>query len=53
MKQRATHNQYFPKFENLVKSVDEALMHFAHRAVEIKALMGLYLQTLETLPAAA
>jgi transposase len=52
MKQRATHNQYFPKFEDLVKSVDEALMHFAHRAVEIKALMGLYVQTLVTLPTA-
>lgn len=53
MKQRATHNQYFPKFEDLVKSVDEALAHFSGRATEIKSLMGLYVQTLKTLPTAA
>jgi transposase len=53
MKQRATHNQYFATFEALVESVDEALSHFSHRAAEIKSLMGLYLQTLQPLPAAA
>ena len=53
MKHRATHNQYFPKFEDLIKSVDEALAHFASRAAEIKNLMGLYVQTLKTLLTAA
>ena len=53
MKQRATHNQYFSTFEALVKSVDEALRHFSHRAAEIKSLMGLYIQTLQTLSATA
>lgn len=53
MKQRATHNQYFATFEDLVKSVDEALSHFSHRTVEIKALMGLYVQTLQELLLAA
>jgi transposase len=51
MKQRATHNQYFSTFEALVKSVDQALSHFSCRAAEIKSLMGLYIQTLQTLPA--
>jgi hypothetical protein len=53
MKQRATHNQYFAIFEDLVKSVDEALAHFSHRAAEVTALMGLYVQTLQELSAAA
>jgi transposase len=53
MKQRATHNQYFAIFEDLVQSVDEALTHFSHRAAEIKALMGLYVQALQELPVAA
>jgi transposase len=53
MKQRATHNHYFAKFEDLVKSVDEALAHFAGQATEIKNLMGLYVRTLADLPTAA
>jgi len=52
MKQRATHNQYFAAFEDLAESVNEALSHFSHRAAEIKSLMGLYVQTLQALPAA-
>ena len=42
MKRRATHNQYFPEYANLVSAVDDALAHFAGEAAEIKSLMGLY-----------
>jgi transposase len=42
MKRRATHNQYFPEYANLVSAADEALAHFASQAAEIKSLMGLY-----------
>jgi transposase len=42
-KQRATHNQYFPQFEKLMASVDEALAYFARQASLIKNLMGGYL----------
>jgi transposase len=45
MKKRATHNQYFPEFENLVTSVDTALQYFSTQKEEIKNLMGLYIQT--------
>jgi transposase len=53
MKRRATHNQYFPAFEDLVASVDDALAYFASRPDEIKGLMGLYLDSLADLPVAA
>jgi transposase len=42
MKRRATHNQYFPNFEDLVSAVDDALAYFASQVAEIKSLMGLY-----------
>lgn len=42
MKRRATHNQYFPEYANLVSAVDDALAHFASQSAEIKSLMGLY-----------
>jgi hypothetical protein len=45
MKRRATHNHYFPQYEDLVSAVDEALAHFASQAMEIKSLMGLYVKT--------
>lgn len=45
MKKRATHNRYFPKFEELVESVDKALEYFASQTEKIKNLMGLYLKT--------
>jgi len=51
-KQRATHNQYFPQFEQLMASVDEALAYFARQATAIKNLMGGYLQSLDLIPAA-
>ena len=45
MKRRATHNQYFPDFQDLVSAVDEALAYFASQVAEIKSLMGLYVET--------
>jgi len=45
MKQRATHNQYFPQFEALVSSVENALAYFARQVEEIKSLMGLYVES--------
>lgn len=53
MKRRATHNQYFPQFQDLVSSVEEALAYFASQLGEIKNLMGLYVESLAALPAAA
>lgn len=53
MKRRATHNQYFPEFEDLVSSVEAALAHFASRPIDIRNLMGLYVERLVALPAAA
>lgn len=50
MKRRATHNQYFPNFEDLISSVDEALAYFARHLEEIKNLMGCYIETLADLP---
>jgi transposase len=52
MKRRATHNQYFPVFEDLVRAVDEALGYFGSQAAEIMSLMGLYVRT-QVEPAAA
>jgi transposase len=45
MKQCATHNQYFPDFQDLVSAVDDALAYFASQVTEIKSLMGLYVAT--------
>ena len=53
MKRRATHNQHFPKFEDLASSVEEALAYFASQPGEIKNLMGLYVESLAALPVAA
>jgi transposase len=52
MKQRATHNQYFPNFQGLVSAVDDALAYFASQVAEIKSLMGLYV-TAQAEPAIA
>jgi len=46
MKQRATHNRYFPAFEALVSSVEEALAYFTRQVEEIKNLMGQYVNSL-------
>ena len=53
MKRRATHNQYFPEFEDLVASVEEALAYFAGQLGETKNLMGRYVRSLAALPVAA
>lgn len=45
MKRRATHNQYFPDFMDLVATVNDALAYFAVQMAEIKSLMGLYVGT--------
>jgi len=44
MKQRATHNQYFPEFQKLVDAVDDGLAYFASHVAEIKSLMGQYVR---------
>lgn len=42
-KRRATHNRYFPEFDTLIGSVEEALAYFAAHPERVKALFGLYL----------
>jgi len=42
-KRRATHNRYFPEFERLISTVDEALTYFAAHPEHVKALFGRYL----------
>ena len=42
VKQLATHNQYFPQFEQLTQSVDAALQHFAKKAKVVKRLFRAY-----------
>lgn len=53
MKQRATHNKYFPTFDTLMAAVDEALAYFAQRGNCAKNLMGFYLEQLDLIPATA
>lgn len=53
VKQQATHNRYFPGFELLVTSVNQALASLADQPQAIKNLMGLYAPSLAALPAAA
>ena len=54
-KRQATHNRYFPEFETLIGSVEEALAAFAQQPERVKALFGLYLDQMAhpTAPAAA
>ena len=42
VKQLATHNQYFPQFEQLTASVDAALQYFAMKAKVVKRLFRAY-----------
>ena len=42
LKRRATHNQYFPVFEDLIRSVEAALTTFAAQPEHILALFGRY-----------
>ena len=46
VKREATHNQYFPEFELLTLSVDQALAYYAKHPDEVKNLMGLYCQSM-------
>ena len=50
MKQRATHNKYFPAFDKLITAVDEAVEHFVQHKECVKKLLGLYLQLLDLAP---
>lgn len=50
----ATHNQYFPEFELLTLSVDQALAYYAKHPGEVKNLIGMYSQSIAAgLPLAA
>lgn len=42
-KRLATHNRYFPAFDALIGSVEEALAYFAAHPERVKALFGRYL----------
>ena len=42
VKALATHNQYFPQFEQLIASVDIALQYFAKQACDVKRLFRAY-----------
>ena len=42
-KRRATHNRYFPEFDALIGSVEDALAFFATHPERVKALFGRYL----------
>lgn len=54
VKREATHNQYFPEFELLTLSVDQALAYYAKHPGEVKNLMGVYCQSMAAgLPLAA
>jgi len=46
VKREATHNQYFPEFELLTLSVDQALAYYAQHPGEVKSLMGMYCQSM-------
>jgi transposase len=48
LKRRTTHNQYFPEFDILVHSVEEALAYFQTQADYVKSLFTIYLDTMAT-----
>jgi len=48
LKRRTTHNQYFPEFDTLVNSVDEALAYFQTQADYVKSLFTIYLDEMAT-----
>ena len=50
LKAGATHNQYFPAFEDLIASVNGALEYFRSHPQEISTLVGPYLKSLDYLP---
>jgi transposase len=49
-KRQATHNRYFPEFETLIGSVEEALAFFAAHPARVKALFGRYLDDMAAEP---
>lgn len=51
-KRQATHNRYFPEFDTLIGSVEEALAYFAVHPERVKELFGFYLKHMAD-PAAA
>jgi transposase len=51
-KRQATHNRYFPEFETLIASVEEALAFFAAHPDRVKALFGRYLDDMADAPIA-
>lgn len=53
MKKRTTHNRYFPEFELVCDSVEEGLAYFQAHPVEVKRLMGTYLDHMAGLDIAA
>jgi len=50
-KRQATHNRYFPNFDDLIGSVEEALVLFSQQPERVKALFGRYLDQMATEPA--
>ena len=46
VKRRATHNHYFPTFEQLVNSVEQAMSSVAQHPEKVQSLFGLYLEPL-------
>ena len=53
MKRRTTHNRYFPEFSLVCASVEEGLAYFQGHTVEVKRLMGTYLDHMAGLDVAA
>jgi hypothetical protein len=52
-KRTATHNRYFPEFEALIASVEDALAFFAAHPERVQALFGRYLDHMATTTDAA
>lgn len=48
LKRRTTHNQYFPEFDILVNSVEDALAYFQTQADYVKSLFTIYLDEMAT-----
>jgi len=49
-KRRATHNRYFPAFDDLIAAVEDALAAFSRQPERVKALFGLYLDQMAAEP---
>jgi transposase len=43
IKRHNTHNRYFPEFSDLTTAVETALTHFQHHSLDVRQLMGTYL----------